>query len=271
MHRKQLKRLVEERDKVNYIQNLTSNEEDPNKSNFTIKSNSTSSAKITDDNSTMSSLRSKSSVSLSSATSNHLSVFSSFNCFADFPNSIADYLNDTFKNQFELGHIDIYEKDTKEDIDMLPILLDVRATCSLNNYCETYFQFDKQYGIETNYERTIAVDNMFYCCPFQETNKTSDTCKKATPLVKKSILKQSTYPMLMVSSLQTDINYDYFKLLHFFSIKLAKVNTSQEMFMTNVYKTYNSTKNETKSTSDKVLQMIQLPAPDILRQRLSTV
>ena len=199
--RRRLKLLTVERDVVNYVQNITSNgtvNSLANEPNLSVQGRS-STTDLANSQSALSLQNSPSTSNLKNITLNNLSVYSSFNCFADFPSSIADYINDTFKNQFKLGHVDMYETDTKSDIQKLPVLLDVRATCSFSNDCKTYFDFDKQYGVETNYEGTMTVDNMFYCCPFHLTNKTSEVCKQAKPLVKKSILRQSTYPTLLVS------------------------------------------------------------------------
>ena len=128
-----------------------------------------------------------------------LRIFSSFNCFMDFPSSIAEYVNDTFKNEFILSHEDVYAKDKEgEEIEKLPILLDVRVTCSYSQDCTTYFKFDKQYGIETSPERVKTVDNMFHCCTFV-TNQTSETCKEAKSLVQKSLFRHSKNQVLLVS------------------------------------------------------------------------
>ena len=202
--RKRLKLLVVDREEVYYVHNITSNETVKSNEN---ESNSTSQRRSISINTT--SLQSALSLQNSSIESpsnftkrtlNNLSVFSSFNCFMDFPSSIAEYLNYTFKSQFNLGHVDIYEKDIKNDLEKLPILLDVRATCSVDGECKTHFEFDKPYGLETSYEGIMAVDNMFYCCSFDVKNQTSEICKQAKPLVKKSILRESKHPMLLVSS-----------------------------------------------------------------------
>ena len=194
--------MIVEHDEVYYVQNVTSNRtvnSVENELNLNVQGRS-STTDLSNSQSASNLRNSPSTSNLKNITLNYLSVYSSFNCFTDFPSSIADYINDTFKSQFDLGHVDMYDKDTKSDIEKLPVLLDVRATCSFSNDCKTYFDFDKQYGVETNFEGTMAVNNMFYCCPFHLTNKTSEVCKQAKPLVKKSILRQSTYPILLVSS-----------------------------------------------------------------------
>ena len=204
--RKRLKILVVDREEVYYVHNITANEtvnSDEKESDSTLSSQKRS---INSDSkqSSMSLPKSTSPAKLelekNVLSAYHFSVFSSFNCFMDFPSSIADYFNETFKRQFELGHVDLYEKDIKDDVEKLPILLDVRATCSVDGKCKTYFEFDKPYGLETSYEGIMAVDNMFYCCSFDVTNQTSEICKQAKPLVKKSILRESKHPMLLVSS-----------------------------------------------------------------------
>ena len=215
--RKRLKLLVVDREEVYYVHNITSNEtvnSNENESNSTSQRRSIS-TKTTSLQSTLS-LKNSSIESPSNLTkiiSNNLSVFSSFNCFMDFPSSIAEYLNYTFKSQFELGHVDLYEKDINDDVEKLPILLDVRATCSVDGECKTYFEFDKQYGLQTNYEGNMALDNMFYCCALDLTNTTNELCKQAKPLVKKSILRESKNPVLLVSSTLTFFKFWCYKYI----------------------------------------------------------
>ena len=184
-----------EREQVNYVHNVTSNgtvDLVENESNVKVLSHSV-------DHGVLSGLN-RSSNSQYSTTSNHMSVYSSFNCFNDFPSSIAEYVNDTFKKQFELGHADIYAKDDEKiDTEKLPILVDVRVACSLSQDCKAYFKFDKQYGTETNNERTMIIDNMFNCCSVDEVNTTNVICEDAKSMVKKSLVRHSKHPTLLVS------------------------------------------------------------------------
>ena len=176
--------------------------------NETIK-NSTNSANSTEstNNSTVRSNNETTLVLLRNETSflaemdsdlNDMLLFSSFNCFLTFPSSITDYINNTFVEQFHLSHIDIF-KDQQTNDKKLPLLKSVFTSCYADQNCSTFFEYDKQYGIDTSHDSIKQVDDMFHCCSYDHINQTSETCKKAKPSVERSLLSQSKRPVLLVS------------------------------------------------------------------------
>ena len=129
---------------------------------------------------------------------NDLLLFSSFDCFLTFPSSITDYINNTFIEQFNLSHVDIFS-DQHENEQELPLLKSVFTSCYADQICTTFFEYDKQYGIDTSHDNVIQVNDIFHCCSYDQINQTSETCKKAKPSIEKSILSHSKRPVLMVS------------------------------------------------------------------------
>ena len=129
---------------------------------------------------------------------NDLLPFSSFDCFLTFPKSITDYINNTFIEQFNLSHVDIFS-DQHENEQELPLLKSVFTSCYADQICSTFFEYDKQYGTDTSHDNVIQVNDIFHCCSYDQINQTSETCKKAKPSIKKSILSHSKRPILMVS------------------------------------------------------------------------
>ena len=163
-----------------------------------------------------------------------LVVMASFDCFRPFPTSLVDYLDNTFKNEFVLSHIDIHKK--RPDKEILPILKKVDAECYQNRECDTNFEYDKQYGDRTTYDNIAKVRGVFYCCyfgPYWDDNSndplkyyeanpdpdkgdkpqdqyfittplydygngTHEVCNQARPLINKSLVKHSIKPFLVV-------------------------------------------------------------------------
>ena len=164
---------------------------------------------------------------------NDLLVMASFDCFKPFPSSLVDYLDNTFKNEFVLSHIDIHKK--RPDKEILPVLQRVDAECYKNRECDTNFEYDKQYGHRTTHDNIAKVRGVFYCCyfgPYRDDkgdplnffepnpdpnkgdkqtdqfittqplrdygNATHDVCNEARPLIMKSLVKHSVKPFLVV-------------------------------------------------------------------------
>ena len=132
------------------------------------------------------------------STLNKLLPFSSFDCFLEFPQSITDYINTTFLEEYIQLHKDINEKE-KGDIEQLPLLESVRTTCFSDQNCTTYFEYDKQYGINTSHDNVLEITKIFYCCPFKQINTTSEICKYAEPVIERSLMRESKNPLLLVS------------------------------------------------------------------------
>ena len=166
-------------------------------------------------------------------TTEDLMILSSFDCYSSFPVSIEDYINNTFISEFSSSYTDIHQK--RPDKEMLPRLLNVQNRCYKNSTCETTLSLDKQYGSNTTHDKLLVADNIFHCCEYSNSNL-SGKCKEAKPLVLKSTVQHSKKPILFV-----DLNAD--------------------LFMTNLHKMYEVSEKENR------LDMIQVPAPDILRLR----
>ena len=162
-----------------------------------------------------------------------LMILSSFDCYSPFPASIEDYINNTFISEFTSSYRDIHQK--RPDKEMLPKLLNVENVCYRNSSCTTILGLDKQYGSNTTYDKLLLVDNVFHCCQYRNLN-ISEKCRSAKSIVTKSTVQHSKRPILLV-----DLNAD--------------------LFMTKLDKMYKV--NETENRFD----MIQVPAPDVLRLR----
>ena len=117
---------------------------------------------------------------------------SSFNCSDSFPKTLHTYIDYTFKNEFQLSHDDIHQK--RPDKENLPVLISVRTHCTIDEGCQTLFEYDKQYGINTTFDNVRKVNDMFLCCPHEND---SGRCEQAKPDIAKSSVREAKRPVLL--------------------------------------------------------------------------
>ena len=121
-----------------------------------------------------------------------LSVLSSFDCSRPFPQTLHSYIDNTFKTEFQLSHDDIHQK--RPDEESLPVLMDVQTNCTVDSECQTLFEYDKQYGINTTVDNVRKVNDMFLCCPHESA---SNRCKQAKSIIRKSSVREAKSPVLL--------------------------------------------------------------------------
>ena len=124
--------------------------------------------------------------------SSDLQVLSSFDCVKSIPAVLLDYVSSMFLNQYGKSHTDFHFQQKIDET--LPLLKQFNISCGIEQNCSTFFQYDKQYGLNTTADKTFQRKDVFYCCPSVHnlTNATiSNVCNSAQAVAQKSIFRES--------------------------------------------------------------------------------
>ena len=130
--------------------------------------------------------------------SSDLQVLSSFDCVNSIPAVLLEYISNMFLNEYGRSHKDFHSQHRINET--LPLLRQFNINCGIDQNCNSMFQYDKQYGISTNGDKTYVKKDLFYCCPsaYNEANHTiSNVCKRAQKVVGKSIFRESKNSMFL--------------------------------------------------------------------------
>ena len=124
--------------------------------------------------------------------SSDLQVFSSFDCVKSLPTVLLDYISNMFLNEYGRSHNDFHSQQRIDET--LPLLKQFTINCGMDQNCSSFFQYDKEYGLNTTADKTYQRKKLFYCCPSIHNSRNeprSNICKRAQAVVGKSVFRES--------------------------------------------------------------------------------
>ena len=124
-------------------------------------------------------------------------VLSSFECNGSIPSAFTNYVSNTFVTEYERSYGDFTPNNPS--LQMLPKLTDVHIDCILGQPCHTFFEYDKQRGVNSTSDMKYLRENVFYCCPPVDyaTNLTVAECNDSKAIMEKSTFRESKKPFLL--------------------------------------------------------------------------
>ena len=123
-------------------------------------------------------------------------VLSSFECNGSIPSAFTSYVSNTFVSEYGKSFGDFASDNAYES---MPQLNNVQISCTLGLPCHTYFEYDKQRGLNSTSDKKYLRENIFYCCPPVDyfNNVTVAECNDSKTIIEKSTFRESKKPFLL--------------------------------------------------------------------------